>query len=68
VSTALLTALKLQQPGYLPHCHAAATPDSRLTQGQILILGHRPQGLPSAPFGVPHQSIAFTERGQHRDR
>jgi hypothetical protein len=29
---------------------------------------HRPQSLPSPPLSVPDQSIAFTQRGQHRDR
>jgi hypothetical protein len=31
-------------------------------------IGHRPQRLPSAQLSVPHESIAFSKRGQHRDR
>jgi hypothetical protein len=48
-----MTALELHQPAYLSHCHAAATPDSRLPQGQTLLVGHRPQSLPSALLSVP---------------
>ena len=68
VLTALMTAVEPQQPGYLSHSDAAAAPVDRFPQRQTLILGHRPQRLPSAPLSVPDQSIAFTERGQHRDR
>jgi hypothetical protein len=33
-----------------------------------LLVGHRPQRLPSAPLSVPDESIAFPERDQHLDR
>jgi hypothetical protein len=56
-----------QQPGYLSHGEAPAAPVDRLT-GRQALLGHRPQSLPGAPLGVPDESIAFTERGQHSDR
>jgi hypothetical protein len=68
VSTALMTAVGPQQPGYLSHTDAAAAPIDRLTQRQTFLLGHRPQRLPSAPLSVPDESIAFTKRGQHGDR
>ena len=68
VSTALMTAVEPQQPGYLPHSDAAAAPVDRLPHRQTLIVSHRPQRLPSPPLSVPDQSIAFTERGQHGDR
>jgi hypothetical protein len=68
VSTALMTAVGPQQPGYLSHTDAAAAPINRLTQRQTFLLGHRPQRLPSAPVSVPDESIAFTKRGQHGDR
>lgn len=68
VSIALMTAVDPQRPGYLSHRKAAAAPVDRLTQRQSLLLGHRPQRLPSALLSVPDESIALTERGQHRDR
>jgi hypothetical protein len=68
VSTALMTAVGPQHPGYLSHTDAAAAPIDRLTQRQPFLLGHRPQRLPSAPLSVPDESIAFTERRQHRHR
>ena len=64
---ALLAAVEPQQPVYLSHGDAAA-PVDRLAQRKTLLLGHRAQRLPSAPLSVPDQSIAFTKRGQHRDR
>jgi hypothetical protein len=45
-----------------PH-HSTASP-----HGQTLVFGHRPQLLPGATLSLPDESIAFTERGQHRDR
>jgi hypothetical protein len=67
VLTALMTALEPQQPGYLSHSDAAAAPVDRFPYRQTLIVGHRPQCLPSAPLRVPDESIAFGKRGQHRD-
>jgi hypothetical protein len=66
--TALMTAVEPQQPCYLSHSDAAAAPVDRVPQRKTLIAGHCPQRLPSALLGVAHQSIAFTECGQHRDR
>jgi hypothetical protein len=43
VSTALMKAVEPQQPGYLSHSDAAATPLDRLTQRQTLLVGQRPQ-------------------------
>ena len=63
-----MTDLEPQQPGYLSHSDAAAAPLDGFTQRKTLIIGHPSQRLPSAPLSVPDQSIAFTERGQHRDR
>jgi len=63
-----MTAVEPEQPGYLSHHEAAAAPVDRFPQRQTLLVGHRPQRLPSAPLSVPDQSIAFTERGQHCDR
>ena len=68
VSTAMMKTVEPQQPGYLPHSEAVAAPMDRLTQRKALVVGHRPQSLPSAPLRVPDESIAFAERGQHRDR
>jgi hypothetical protein len=68
VLTALVIAGEPHQPAYLSHSHAAAAPVDRFTQRQTLIVGHRPQRLPSAQLSVPHESIAFSKRGQHRDR
>jgi hypothetical protein len=68
VLTALMTAGEPQQPGYLSYRDAAAAPLDRFPQRQTLIVSHRPQRLPSLPLSVPNQSIAFTKRGQHRDR
>jgi hypothetical protein len=59
VSTALMTAVEPQQPGYLSHSDAAAAPVDRLPDRQTLIVSHRPQRLPSAPLSVPDQSIAL---------
>jgi hypothetical protein len=56
------------QPGDFPQCDAAAAPVDRLAYRKPLLVGHRPQRLPGAPLSVPDESIAFTERGQHRDR
>jgi hypothetical protein len=67
ISTALTTAVELQQPSYLSHRDASAAPVDRFAQRKALILGHRPQCLPSAPLSVPDEGIAFTKRGQHRD-
>jgi hypothetical protein len=58
---------ELAQPGDFSHCDAAAAAVDRVTQRQILSLGHRPQGLTSAPLSVADDSIAFTERGQYTD-
>ena len=63
-----VTVVEPQQPGYLSHSDAAAAPVDRLPKRQTLIVSHRPQSLPSPPLSVPDQSIAFTQRGQHRDR
>jgi hypothetical protein len=68
VSTALMTAVEAQQPGYLSHSDAAAAPVDRFPYRQTLVVSHRPQGLSSPPLSIPDQSIAFTECGQHRDR
>jgi hypothetical protein len=40
----------------------------QVTLRQTLILGYRPQRLPSPPLSDPDESIAFTQRGQHCDR
>jgi hypothetical protein len=64
----MMKTVEPQQPGYLPHSEAVAAPMDRLTQRKALVVGHRPQSLPSAPLRVPDESIAFAERGQHRDR
>jgi hypothetical protein len=53
VSTALMAAAEPQQPGYLSDSDAAAAPVDRLAQRQTLVVGHRPQRLPSAPLSVP---------------
>src|SRR4029450_2592931 len=45
-------AVEPQQPGYLSHREAAAAPVDRLTQRQTLLVGHRPQRLPSALLSV----------------
>src|SRR5215217_9748765 len=68
VSTALMNVVEPQQPGYLSHSDAAAAPVDRFPYRQTLVVSHRPQRLPSAPLSIPDQSIAFTKRGQHRDR
>jgi hypothetical protein len=46
----------------LPHQSGASHTD------KPLVVGHRPQRLPSALLSVADESIAFTKRGQHRDR
>jgi hypothetical protein len=33
-----------------------------------LVVGHCPQRLPCPPLRVADRGVAFTERGQHRDR
>jgi hypothetical protein len=63
-----MTAFEPQQPGYLSHSDAATTPVDRFPQRQTVLVGHRPQSLTSPPLSVPNQSIAFTKRGQHRNR
>jgi hypothetical protein len=68
VLTALMTAVEPQQPGCLPHSDTAAAPGDRFPQRQALVLSHCSQGLPSAPFSVPHLGIPFPKRGQYRDR
>ena len=68
VSTAQMSVVEPQQPGYLSHSDAAAAPIDRFPHRQTLIVSHRPQHLPSPPLSIPDQSIAFTECGQHRDR
>ena len=68
VSTALMTAVEPQQPGYLSHSDAAAAPVDRFPQRQTLMVSHRPQRLPSPLLSVPDQSIPFTKCGQHCDR
>jgi hypothetical protein len=68
ISSALITAVEPPQPGYLSHGKVAAAPVDGFPDRQSLILGHCPQRLPGAPFSVPDESIAFTERGQHSDR
>ena len=56
VSTALMTAIAPQQPGYLSHCHAAATPTaaSRSDKPSSSVMGS--QRLPSQLLSVPNQS------------
>jgi hypothetical protein len=68
VTTALVSAVKPQQPVYLSHSEAAAAPVGRFPYRQTLVVGHRPQRLPSALLSVADESIAFTKRGQHHDR
>jgi hypothetical protein len=63
-----MTAVKPQQPGYLSRREAAAAPVDCFPQRQAPVVGHCPQGLPSALFSVPDESIAFSKRGQHVDR
>jgi hypothetical protein len=65
---ALMTAVEPQQPGYFSHSDAAAAPVDRFPQRKTLIAGHCPQRLPSALLSAPNESIAFTQRGQHRGR
>ena len=65
---ALMTAVEPQQPGYLSHSDAAAAPVDRFPQRKTLIAGHCPQRLPSTLLSAPNESIAFTQRGQHRNR
>jgi hypothetical protein len=67
-STALVTAVEPQQPRYLSYRDASATPVDRLPYRQTFLVSHRPQRLPSAPLSLPDESIAFSKRGQHRDR
>jgi hypothetical protein len=68
VSTALMSVVEPQQPGYLAHGDAATAPVERFPHRQTLIVSHRPQRLPSPQLSVPDQSIAFAKSGQHRDR
>jgi hypothetical protein len=68
VLAALMTAGEPQQPGYFSHSDAAAAPVDRFPQRKTLIAGHCPQRLPSALLSAPNESIAFTQRGQHRGR
>jgi hypothetical protein len=68
VSTALVIAVEPQQPGYLSHSDAAATPGDRFPYRQTLLVNHRPQRLASPPLSVPDQSIAFSKCGQQVDR
>ena len=68
VLTFLMTAVEPEQPSYLSHSDAAAAPVDSFPCRQTLIVSHRPQRLPSPPLSVPDSSIAFTKRGQHRDR
>jgi hypothetical protein len=63
-----MIAVEPQQPGYLSHSDAATAPVDRLAHRQSFVLRHRLQRLPSAPFSVTDESIAFTECGQHCDR
>jgi hypothetical protein len=63
VSSALMTAVEPQQPGYLSHSEAAAAPVDGFAQRQTLVVSHCPQRLPCALLSVPDESIAFTERG-----
>jgi hypothetical protein len=39
-----------------------------VTRQQALLVGHRQQRLPNAPFSVPDHRIAFSKCGQHGDR
>jgi hypothetical protein len=68
VSTVPAIASEPRQAGYLSHKDTAAAPVDRFRQRQTLLVGNRPQRLPSAPLCVADASIAFTEPGQHRDR
>jgi hypothetical protein len=68
VSTALMTAVEPQQPGYLSQSDAAASPVDCLPYRQTLIVGHHPQRLRSALLSVSDESIAFTERRRQGDR
>jgi hypothetical protein len=56
------------KPGHRSHGDAAAAPVERFPQRHTLVVSHRPQSLPSPPLRIPDQSIAFTQRGQHRNR
>jgi hypothetical protein len=47
----------------ISHGDAAAATVDRLAQRQTIVVGHRPQRLPSAPLTALDQSVAFTERG-----
>jgi hypothetical protein len=42
LSTAPMTAVEPQQPGYLSHRDAAAAPIDRFPQRKGLVVGHRP--------------------------
>jgi hypothetical protein len=63
-----MIAFDSQEPGYLSHSDAAAAPVDRFAQQKALVVGHCPQNLPSARLCVSDKRIAFTERGQRRDR
>ncbi len=63
-----MSLVEPQQPSYLARSDAAAAPLERFPHRQTLIVSHRPQSVPSPPLSIPDQSIAFSKRGQHRDR
>ena len=55
---------RAEEPGYLSHRDAAATPVDHLPHRKTLIVSHRPQCLPSAPLSLPDESIAFSKRSE----
>jgi hypothetical protein len=59
---------KSPQPGYVPHCNAAAAPVGGLADRQTLIDGHHSQRLSGTQLRVLDRLIAFTERDQHLNR
>jgi hypothetical protein len=60
ISSALITAVEPQQPGYLSHSEAAAAPVDGFPDRQTLVVSHCPESLPGALLSVPDESIAFT--------
>ena len=63
-----MTALESQQPGYLSHSDAAATPVDRFPYGQTLIFGHCPQRLPNPPLSVRTRASRSPSAVTRRDR
>jgi hypothetical protein len=65
---ALRVLSKSPQPGYVPHCDAAAAPVGGLADRQTLVDRHHSQRLSGTQLRVLDRLIAFTERDQHLNR